>query len=377
MTKHITYERYQRQIILKEFGAAAQDKLLAAKVLVVGAGGLGCPALQYLAAAGVGSIGIIDFDLVELSNLQRQTLFTVDDIGKPKAIVAAQKLKLLNPDIQVDAYHYKITQKNAWDLLGLYDIILDGSDNFATRYLLNDACVLLNKPLVYGAVLRFEGQVAVFNLPIEQCNYKTNYRDLFPRPPLPNTVPSCTEAGVIGVLPGIIGTLQAAEVIKIITAIGEPLNNKLLTYNVSNNRFYEFLISPEKNCSINIPANKTGFENFDYEWHCGITNKQYEITVDEFDDLIMKEGVLVMDVREFGELPAIDEFPLIQIPLSILEQRVNEISTNKNIVVFCQSGIRSLKAVAIIRAKTGLEQVYSLKAGIESWKKHNRRKAIF
>ena len=377
MTKHITYERYQRQIILKEFGAAAQDKLLAAKVLVVGAGGLGCPALQYLAAAGVGSIGIIDFDLVELSNLQRQTLFTVDDIGKPKAIVAAQKLKLLNPDIQVDAYHYKITQKNAWDLLGLYDIILDGSDNFATRYLLNDACVLLNKPLVYGAVLRFEGQVAVFNLPIEQCNYKTNYRDLFPRPPLPNTVPSCTEAGVIGVLPGIIGTLQAAEVIKIITAIGEPLNNKLLTYNVSNNRFYEFLISPEKNCSINIPANKTGFENFDYEWHCGITNKQYEITVDEFDDLIMKEGVLVMDVREIGELPAIDEFPLIQIPLSILEQRVNEISTNKNIVVFCQSGIRSLKAVAIIRAKTGLEQVYSLKAGIESWKKHNRRKAIF
>lgn len=377
MIRHNTYERYQRQIILKEFGPAAQDKLLAAKVLVVGAGGLGCPALQYLAAAGVGSIGIIDFDLVELSNLQRQTLFTVEDIGKPKAIVATQKLKLLNPDIQIDAYYYKITHKNAWDLLGLYDIILDSSDNFATRYLLNDACVLLNKPLVYGAVLRFEGQVAVFNLQTEQCNYKTNYRDLFPQPPLPHTVPSCNEAGVIGVLPGIIGTMQAAEVIKIITAIGEPLTNKLLTYNVRNNRFFEFLISPAKSVSINIPANKTGFENFNYEWHCGIANTQDEITVDEFDELRRKDGVLVMDVREIGELPAIDEFPFIQIPLSKLEQRINEICTNKKIVVFCQSGIRSLKAVTIIRAKTGLEQVYSLKAGIESWKIHNRKKAIF
>lgn len=371
-----TYERYQRQILLKEFGETAQQKLQEAAVLVIGAGGLGCPALQYLTAAGVGTIGIVDFDSVELSNLHRQILFTVNDIGKPKAEVAAQKLQLVNPGIKIDVYPEKLGNKNAWDIISPYQLVIDGSDNFVTRYLVNDACVLLNKPLIYGAVLKFEGQVAVFNYLNKSCSISVNYRNLFPHPPLPENVPSCNEAGVIGVLPGIIGTMQAAEAIKIITGIGEPLCNKLLCFNMLNNRFYEMMITPDANETTAMPANQSAFEKFDYEWHCGLRMAVEEISVDDFDRIRENKTITVIDVREIGELPFVDEFPFIQMPLSSLPQNIEGKSLGNSIVVFCQSGKRSIKAVKMLQENLGKVQVYSLKGGIEAWKKQHLNKAI-
>ena len=371
-----SYERYQRQILLKEFGETAQQKLLLASVLVIGAGGLGCPALQYLVAAGVGNIGIIDFDVVELSNLQRQTLFSVDDIGKPKATVAAQKLHRINPEINIEVYREKLTNKNAWDILSRYQTIIDGSDNFSTRYMVNDACVLLKKPLVFGAVLRFEGQVAVFNNPAEPQHPVTSYRDLFPNPPSAHQAPSCNEAGVIGVLPGIIGTLQAAEAIKIITGIGEPLNNQMLTYNVNNNSFFKFLITPSNNRSVTVPTDKIEFENFDYDWHCGIVKNREEVTADEFDELRREGDVLVIDVRVIGEVPAVVEFPFLHIPLSVIDQKMNEISNSPKIVFFCQSGKRGRLAIQKMQGLCATTECYSLQGGIEAWKKNQAGKTF-
>ena len=362
------YERYLRQVTLKELGTAGQNKLFRAKVLVVGAGGLGCPALQYLAAAGVGTIGIVDFDFVELSNLQRQTLYSVEDIGKSKAVIAAGKLSLHNPDVQFQIHDLKLDSKNALGFFNEYDIVLDGTDNFSTRYLINDACVLLDKPLVYGAVLRFEGQVGVFNFP-DKNNCKTNYRDLFPKPPVPGTVPSCNEAGVLGVLPGIIGTLQAAETIKLITGIGEPLCNKILSYNLLNNLFYEFNISPVENKTESYPKNETEFVNFDYDWFCGVVHDPIEISVKEFDSLRNQEVINIIDVREEGELPVVNEFSFTQIPLSRFDVSSAEPFVQKSIVVFCQSGKRSLKAAKMIKEKFSGCKVFSLEGGIEAWKK--------
>lgn len=364
------YQRYQRQIVLKEFGAIAQEKLLQAKVLVVGAGGLGCPALQYLSAAGVGTIGIIDFDIVELTNLQRQTLYTVEDIGKPKAQTSADKLKAFNPGIQIKVYNTKLDSTNALEIMNAYDVVIDGSDNFATRYLVNDACVLLNKPLVYGAVLRFEGQVGVFNLMDKETGCITNYRDLFPQPPLPASVLSCNEAGVIGVLPGIIGTMQAAEALKIITGIGKPLCNKIVSYNLLNNLFYEFSISPAKEVNVNIPKTKLAFLNFNYEWFCGAIDEPLEISPEEFDKLRLKEKINIIDVREIDELPVVDEFLFTQIPLSSFEEAIAEISIDNRIVIFCQTGKRSLAAVKMLTEKFPGCMAYSLQGGVEAWKKH-------
>ena len=375
MNNYNKYERYQRQIKLKELRTTGQDKLFQSKVLVAGAGGLGCPALQYLAAAGVGTIGIIDFDMVELSNLQRQTLYSVEDIGKSKAIRAVEKLKVFNPDIQFHIHNLKLESKNALELIGNYDIVMDGTDNFPTRYLINDACVLLNKPLVYGAILRFEGQAGVFNLQ-DKNNYKTNYRDLFPNPPLPSTVPSCNEAGVLGVLPGIIGTLQAAEVIKIITGIGDPLSNKILSYNVLNNLFYEFNISPAPGTKTSYPKNKTEFENFDYEWFCGARHEQLEVTADDFEHLLKSGNITVIDVREPGELPAVAEFSFVQIPLSCFEETITKHSVKNTTIFFCQSGKRSLTAAKMLKEKFPDGRVYSLKGGMEEWKKHQLKKIL-
>lgn len=364
-----TYQRYQRQIILEQFGTAAQDKLSLAKVLVIGAGGLGCPALQYLAAAGVGTIGIIDFDLIELTNLQRQTLYTVGDIGKPKAQTAVEKLQAFNPEIKLPFYNIKLTTKNALEIINHYDIVIDGTDNFATRYLVNDACVLLQKPLVYGAILRFQGQIGVFNLVDPKKNHTTNYRDLFPTPPDPASVLSCSEAGVLGVLPGIIGTMQAAEAIKIITGIGEPLCNTILTYNVLNNRFYDFRILPAKEKKTSFPQNDAGFRNFDYEWFCGYM-KLNEITSAEFDSLRKQEELNIIDVRETGELPEVEEFVNKQIPLSKFEEAIKEISIKNKVVIFCQTGKRSLAALKIVKEKFPDATAFSLLGGIEDWKKY-------
>lgn len=377
MQNNNTDSRYQRQLILKEFGINAQQKLSNAKVLVVGAGGLGCPALQYLAAAGVGTIGIVDFDEVELSNLQRQTLYTVNDIGKPKAEIAAVKIKALNPDIIVNTYGIKLNNKNAYSLINNYNVIIDGTDNFATKYLINDVCVLQNKPLVYAAILGFEGQIAVFNLPNKLSNISTNYRDLFPKPPNPENVPTCNQAGVIGVLPGIIGTMQAAETIKIITQIGEPLNNKILSFNVLNNQMYQFDILPNTISTNIFPKTKNELEEFNYEWHCGFKNIDDEILYDDFEKLKNTNEVTIIDVRELGELPTVNEFNFIPIPLSVFETEINKVLLHKTVVLFCQSGKRSLLALNMLKSKCNHIKAYSLKGGIENWKMmYNKNKSI-
>ena len=244
--------RYSRHLILEEFGLENQLKLKRARVLVIGAGGLGSPALLYLAAAGIGKIGIVDFDNVDTTNLQRQIIFTIDDIGKNKADAASDRLKALNSLIEIESHTVKVTSVNALDLLKDYDVVLDGSDNFPTRYLINDACVLLRKPLVYGSILKFEGQVSVFNFQKPDKTFSANYRDLFPQPPSPESIPNCEQAGVLGVLPGMIGSLMASEVIKIITGIGKPLTDKLLIFDALDTEFTPINI-PNRNASFLFP----------------------------------------------------------------------------------------------------------------------------
>ena len=366
-----TNQRYQRQILLKEFGEAAQNKLGQAKVLVIGAGGLGCPALQYLAAAGVGTIGIIDFDTIDLSNLQRQVLYSTHDIGKSKVDTAILKLKALNPEIQVNGFPIRITNQNALELVRNYDLVIDGTDNFPTRYLINDACVLLNKPLVYGAVLRFEGQVGVLNLADPITNIKTNYRDLFPEPPDASSSPSCHEAGVLGVLPGIIGLMQATEAIKIITGIGKSLSNKIVSYNALENTFYDFQISSTQKSRKLIPFDELSFSNFNYEWFCNGSSNAPEISVEEFDALRVSELITIIDVREKGELPTVLEFPCKNLPLGELETFLPTLNTVNKIVLFCKSGSRSVKALKIVKAKFPHSEAFSLAGGIEAWKKYN------
>ncbi len=362
-------DRYQRQILLKDFGEVAQKKLQQAKILIIGAGGLGCPALQYLCAAGVGKIGVIDFDRVELSNLHRQILFSMEDIGKLKAEVAAEKLKKLNPDCEIIPYPLELNTKNALELIKDYDLVLDGSDNFPTRYLVNDACVLLDKPLVYGAVLAFEGQVAVFNIPDKKTGIKTSYRDLFPIPPDPANSPSCNEAGVIGVIPGIIGCMQAAEAIKIICGLGEILSNKIISYSALNNTYYDFEIQTKDKSGFDYPKTKSEFLNFDYAWHCSAAGSELDIAA--FEALNKNKDWLVIDVRESGELPVVTEFNHIQIPLSNFENALPEIRTNKSILLFCKSGTRSLKALRILKIKFPQTMAFSLKGGIDKLKQKN------
>ncbi len=369
MKPNQSYQRYERQLLLNGFGITGQEKLHHSRVLMIGAGGLGCPALQYLAAAGVDTIGILDFDVVELTNLQRQTLFNVDDIGKYKAQTAAEKLMKFNPDIEFIVHQTKIESANAVEIISGYDIVIDGTDNFATRYLVNDACVLLHKPLVYGSVLRYEGQAGVFNLRASDENYSANYRDLFPEPPRPETVPSCNEAGVLGVLPGIIGTMQATEAIKIITGIGTPLSNKILSCNVMENLFYEFEITPSKQKNQFVPKTIEEFKQFNYEWFCGNTHQHLEISPTEFEILRKESDITVIDVRELGELPFVDEFPHVQLPLSEFEDEITKLNLKERVVLFCKSGHRSLTALNILLRKYPHCKAYNLKGGITAYKK--------
>ena len=368
MTKIINYQRYQRQLLLKELGQAGQDKLQQAKVLVVGAGGLGCPALQYLAAAGIGDIGIVDADLIDLTNLHRQILYTMHDIGQPKATTAARKLQDLNPDIQITPFDLFLTNQNALEIVAEYDIVIDGSDNFTTRYLLNDACVMLGKPLVYGAVMRFEGQVGVFNLASKDVKQATNYRDLFPAPPNNSSAFSCNEVGVLGVLPGIIGMLQATEAIKIVTGIGTPLCNTILTYNALQNSFYEFEISARLSTITDIPIDKTAFELYDYQGFCNAQEDVAEISPEAFNILLQNIGeVSIIDVREQHELPIIDQFPCSKIPFSMFESNLSSISEQKTIIVFCQTGVRSISAARLLQRKYASASIYSLSGGVVNW----------
>lgn len=360
------YERYQRQLILKGFGAEAQQKLLSASVLVVGAGGLGCPVLQYLTAAGVGSIGIVDDDVVALSNLHRQVLYNVQVIGKPKASCAVDVLQQLNPQVKFTVYNERLTNKNAATIISAFDVVIDGSDNFATRYLVNDACVLLNKPLIYGAISQYEGQVAVFNM--QQNNeHSANYRDLFPHPPKEGEVLNCAEAGVLGVLPGIIGSMMANETIKLITGTGKLLVNRLLTYNTLNNQTYELEITARAETRSLIPATEAALLQTDYEWLCSSATVVNEIDANTFNTIIAEGTAAIVDVREKDELPVITEFNHLQISLSRLEQHT-EWLTEETIVVFCLSGKRSVQAAKQLAELFGAsKKIYSLKGGIQQW----------
>ncbi len=345
-------KRYNRHIILPEIGIEGQDKLKAARVLVIGAGGLGCPVLQYLTAAGLGHIGIFDDDAVDESNLQRQILFNVNDVGKPKVISAIEKLRLQNPYCNFTPYQTRLNTANALDIMGGYDIVVDGSDNFPTRYLVNDACVILNKPLVFGSVFKFEGQVAVFNF-----KGSATYRCLYPEPPSSEEVPNCSEIGVLGVLPGIVGLLQANEVIKMVTGVGEVLVNQLLRFDALSMSFETFSFSlSQGNLLIK------GFSN--YEQFCGVNGK--EITVEELKEKIrLKEDIQIIDVREPEEYSARNINALL-IPLKDLGRRLDLIRKDVPVIVHCQSGIRSKKAIDLLHDK-GYNNVYSLKGGIAAF----------
>ena len=365
-----SYERYQRQILLKGFGVSGQQKLLAAKVLVVGAGGLGCPALQYLAAAGVGTIGIVDEDIVSITNLHRQILYTVEDIGFSKSVKAKERLAKLNPEINIVAYNERLTTDNALAIINDYDLVIDATDNFSTRYLINDASVLLNKPIVYGAVSQFEGQVAILNYNSNAENVVANYRDLFPTPPVAGEVLNCAEAGVLGVLPGIIGSMQASETIKLIAGIGKPLINSLLTYHSLTNQFYEIEIVALAATRSLLPANEADFRKMDYEWFCAAPASKFEINWDNFNQISNSPDIEIIDVRELGETPLPTAFRYSQIPLSQFKENIATLKKD-TLIVFCQSGKRSLQAAQWLFDTFGeTKKIYSLKGGVTEWVKN-------
>lgn len=341
-------DRYSRQTVLPEIGIEGQLKLKAAKVLIIGAGGLGCPVLQYLAAAGVGYIGIADHDKVEASNLQRQILYTPDDIGKHKATVAKGKAGALNPFIQIEAYVINVTSANALSLIEPYDIVVDGSDNFATRYLLNDACVILNKPLVFGSIFKFEGQVSVFN-------YKEGptYRCIFPEQPSPDETPNCAVIGVVASLPGIVGTLQANEVIKMITGVGETLSGRLLVLNALTMQTQCFGFGrTDKNKSI------THLSTYAYDCEPNVSS----VSLEKLQELLQSGEVQLIDVREPEEHAAFN-IGGINIPLSQIPLHNALFHSNNTIVLYCASGIRSAKAVELLAANN-IKNVLSLQDGI-------------
>lgn len=350
--------RYSRHFVLPDFGTDGQKRLKQSKVLVVGAGGLGAPVLYYLAAAGIGHLGIADADVVSLSNLQRQILFTVDDVGKKKAAQAALRLRLLNPAITIEALEERITSANALTRLAHYDVVVDATDNFPTRYLLNDACVLLGKPLVYGSVFRYEGQVAVFNF-----NHGPNYRDLYPTPPRPGSVPDCEQGGVLGVLPGLIGCYQANEVIKLIAGIGEPLSGKLL--------LLDTLSLETRIISIPTQNQKVPIKNLiDYDEFCGLTKpteKMKEVTVQQLKEMMDKKADFqLIDVREPHEYDICNLNGEL-IPQAEIPHNVDKIAKDKQVVIHCRSGARSGNMVNWLEKNHGFTNLYNLKGGILAW----------
>ncbi len=358
--------RYDRHIIIPDFGMEAQKKLKAAKVLVIGSGGLGSPVLLYLAAAGIGTIGIVDFDVVDDSNLQRQVLFGVDEVGKPKVEAARQRLQSLNPHIEIKIYNTQITSKNALDIIKDYDVVADGTDNFPTRYLVNDACVLLDKPNVYASIFQFEGQVSVFNYHTSNVELGPNYRDLYPTPPPPGLVPSCAEGGVLGVLPGIMGSLQALEVIKVITGIGETLSGRFFIFDALSFTSRTFNIKRNPANPLN-GTNPTIKELIDYEQFCGVKAVEKpikEITANELYNW-KKDGedFQLIDVREPHEYEIVNIGAEL-IPLATVSANANKINRNKKVVMHCKMGGRSAKAIRELEEKFGFHNLYNLKGGI-------------
>jgi sulfur-carrier protein adenylyltransferase/sulfurtransferase len=365
------YERYSRHLILPEVGLEGQKRLKAASVLCIGTGGLGSPLLLYLAAAGVGRIGIVDFDIVDFSNLQRQVIHGTSWVGKPKIASAKDRILEINPFCQVDLYETRLSAENALDIVAPYDIVVDGTDNFPTRYLVNDACVLLNKPNVYGSIFRFEGQATVFNY-----EGGPNYRDLYPEPPPPGLVPSCAEGGVLGILPGIIGVIQATETVKIILGTGQTLSGRLLLYNALNMSFRELKLRPN-------PVRPVIDKLIDYEEFCGIPQAQaveaqqqaamQEITVTELKQILDSgaQDFVLLDVRnpneyEIARIPGSVLVPLPDIENGDGVSKVKELLNGHRLIVHCKMGARSAKAIGILKEAAGIEGV-NVVGGINAW----------
>lgn len=356
--------RYARHISLAEIGQEGQKKLKAARVLVVGAGGLGCPVLLYLAAAGVGHIGIVDGDVVDASNLQRQVLYTMADVGKPKVEAAKERLLAFNPFITITAYPFALAREHALEILESYDIVADGTDNFATRYLVNDAAVLAGKVNVYASVSRFEGQIAVFNQLNQDGSRGPNYRDLFPTPPSAGAVLNCAEEGILGVLPGIIGSMQASEVIKIITEVGESLNGKLALFDAATFSLQIIKLPKTTNIVIN--------ELIDYDVFCNNkpTASVNSITPHQLHQWINEgKDIQLIDVRQPSEHQA-DNIGGILIPLADIHHATHLINREKIVILYCQTGNRSIEAIRTINQQMGsYNNLFSLEGGINAWRK--------
>lgn len=356
--------RYARHIILPDVGAAGQKKLKASSVLVVGAGGLGSPAALYLAAAGVGRIGLVDFDIVDESNLHRQILHATHDVGRPKLDSAREKLLAANPHVDVEVHNTRLTSENALTILGGYDVIVDGTDNFPTRYLVNDACVLLKKPNVYGSIFRFEGQVSVFDVQRGSC-----YRCLYSEPPPPGLVPNCADAGVLGILPGIIGSIQATEAIKVLLGLGNVLVDRLLLFDALAMQFREMKLRKNPSCPV-CGEHPAITQLIDYEEFCGVAPVQRtsrtEISAEELKQRLDNgDRPFLLDVRE-PEERAIAHIGGTMIPLGALAGRLDELNKFAEIVVYCHHGIRSAHAVGLLR-RAGFTNVMHLKGGIDEW----------
>ncbi len=362
--------RYNRHIIIPEFGLDAQLKLKAAKVLIIGSGGLGSPALLYLTAAGVGTIGIVDFDVVDDSNLQRQVLFDIHEIGNPKVEAARRRLEALNPHTRFILHNTHINSGNALEIIKDYDVVADGTDNFPTRYLVNDATILLDKPNVYASIFQFEGQVSVFNYVNRKGERGPNYRDLYPTPPPPGLVPSCAEGGVLGVLPGIIGSLQALEVIKLITGVGEPLSGRFFTFDALNFENRIFNIKRRDDNPVN-GLHPTIHELIDYEQFCGMRAVEEkpvkEITAKElYDWQVRGRKFKMIDVREPLENQIVQIGGEL-IPLATVAEHAEQIPRDIDVVVYCKAGARSMKAIRELEDKFGFTNLYNLKGGIISY----------
>ncbi|HEV8384786.1 MAG TPA: molybdopterin-synthase adenylyltransferase MoeB [Candidatus Acidoferrales bacterium] len=360
--------RYSRHLIMPEVGMEGQLKLKQAKVLLIGTGGLGAPLGLYLAAAGVGRIGLVDFDVVDFTNLQRQVTFGSSDVGRSKLQAAKERLGNLNPAIQIDTYEAKLTSENALEILRPYDVIVDGTDNFPTRYLVNDACILLGKPNVYGSIFRFEGQASVFGAPGGPC-----YRCLYPEPPPPGLVPSCAEGGVLGVLPGIIGSIQALEAIKLILGRGDTLAGRLLLFDALALRFREMKLRRNPECLV-CGDHPTITKLIDYEEFCGVRGEEAPaptVTVPQMEPRELKarldrgEDIFILDVREPHEYQICNIHGHL-IPLGELPRRAHELDSSREIVAHCRSGTRSAQAVEFLR-KAGFRKIWNLKGGILAW----------
>ena len=362
--------RYSRHLIMPEVGMDGQLKLKAASVLCIGAGGLGSPVAMYLAAAGVGRLGIVDFDVVDYSNLQRQVIHGTPDVGRSKLDSARDTLHAINPEVHIETHEVALSSSNALDVLGGYDVIVDGTDNFPTRYLVNDACVILGKPNAYGSIFRFEGQASVFAAKDGPC-----YRCLYPEPPPPGLVPSCAEGGVLGILPGVVGTIQATETVKLIMGVGEPLIGRFLVYDALRMRFRELKLRKDPDCPV-CGDNPTVTELIDYEQFCGITPaapapepavRADDATVEQLKTrLDSADGVFLLDVREPQEYQICSIPGSTLIPLGDLPARLHELEGHGEMIVHCKSGVRSAKAVKLLR-EAGFAQAKNLRGGILRW----------